>query len=113
MGKPENILIVGDDDGEGPMPMRHMTVKVIDFGFAKRLLDGVQIGAKVGTFVYTAPETLSGSPCDGKVDLWALGCVVYVMLSGQAPFAGNDCRRRILDGSFRLDGDPWPEVSED
>jgi len=106
--KPENILVVEDQDDQ------EMTVKLIDFGFGSRILEGVKLRAKVGTFVYSAPEILKGDACDEKIDLWALGCVLYVLLSGDSPFYGPDCQNRILEGRLDpMEGDHWDQISLD
>ncbi|CAE7208437.1 CPK1, partial [Symbiodinium sp. CCMP2456] len=103
--KPENILVVAEEGDE-------FTVKLIDFGFGSRILEGVKLRAKVGTFVYSAPEILRGDLCDEKIDLWALGCVLFVLLSGDFPFYGNDTQSQILSGKFELDH-KWSEVSSE
>ncbi|CAE7339366.1 CPK3 [Symbiodinium sp. CCMP2592] len=103
--KPENILVVAEEDDE-------FTVKLIDFGFGSRILEGVKLRAKVGTFVYSAPEILRGDLCDEKLDLWALGCVLFVLLSGDFPFYGNDTQGQILSGKFELD-QKWSGVSSE
>ncbi|CAK8998987.1 unnamed protein product [Durusdinium trenchii] len=105
--KPENILVVTEDDQEP-----EVTVKLIDFGFGSRILEGVKLRAKVGTFVYSAPEILKGQACDEKIDLWALGCVLFVLLSGDSPFYGTDCQASITKGSYEMDG-KWDQISED
>ncbi|CAK0876801.1 unnamed protein product [Prorocentrum cordatum] len=99
--KPENIM--GADD--------ELTVKLIDFGFGCRILSGVRLRAKVGSFLYNAPEVLAGEECDEKQDLWSLGCVLYVLLSGDMPFYGPDSKSRILGGSYSMEGDAWRGVS--
>lgn len=83
--KPANIMLLsraGDDD----------FVKVLDFGVAKSLNGGDQetqlthTGMLVGTVDYMAPEQIMGKPVDGRTDIYALGVVLYKMLSGKAPF---------------------------
>ncbi len=78
--KPENILVA---DG---------VAKVADFGLARsegrsRL---TQSGLIVGTVAYMAPEQVLGGTVDGRSDLYALGCVLYEVLTGRKPFEGDD-----------------------
>lgn len=80
--KPGNILI----DGKGQ-------VKVCDFGIA-RLVGAAQpqltaAGTMLGTSQYMAPEQVAGGPVDARTDLYALGCVLYTMLTGEPPFQGE------------------------
>jgi serine/threonine protein kinase len=84
--KPENILI----DGEG-------NALLTDFGIARELaalqLEDVtwtlsSMGLPVGTPEYMSPEQLRGEPADQRVDVYALGAVLYEMLTGQAPHEG-------------------------
>jgi serine/threonine-protein kinase len=84
--KPANVMLLsraGDDD----------FVKVLDFGVAKSYAahdqDELQLthtGMLVGTVDYMAPEQIMGKPVDGRADVYALGVVLYRMLSGTAPF---------------------------
>jgi len=70
------------------------TVKVVDFGIARlpaagqsNLTGTFQV---VGTSLYMAPELARGAPADARSDLYALGCLLYAMLTGAPPFTGDD-----------------------
>ena len=68
-----------------------ITVKLADFGIAK-LFGGVShtaLGHVVGTAEYMAPEQATGRPVDHRVDLYALGLVMYAMMTGSPPFRGT------------------------
>jgi eukaryotic-like serine/threonine-protein kinase len=67
------------------------TVKVLDFGIARRL-DGTtitQVASVVGTAAYMAPERALGQPGDARADIYSLGCLLYAMLTGSPPFGGE------------------------
>ena len=80
--KPQNILL--DPDGNAILT---------DFGIAKLLnvstASLTQSGVAIGTPTYMAPEQWQGLPVDGRTDIYALGVVLYQMLSGQLPFQGD------------------------
>ena len=76
--KPANILITGDAQ-----------VKITDFGIAKIESSTLtQVGAVIGTPSYMSPEQFKGEPVDGRSDLFAVGIVLYQMLTGVRPFSG-------------------------
>jgi serine/threonine-protein kinase len=80
--KPENIMIRNDDG----------VVKLLDFGIAKDLNAATNItraGTFVGTPAYSAPEQIRGGKIDGRTDIFALGVILYEMLSGEQAFAGQ------------------------
>jgi serine/threonine protein kinase/tetratricopeptide (TPR) repeat protein len=79
--KPENVLL---SEGQA---------LVADFGLARAVgaAGGEQLtktGLAVGTPAYMSPEQASGSQVDARTDVYALGCVLYEMLAGEAPFTG-------------------------
>ena len=96
-------------------------VKLLDFGLARPVIndqlataqDLTLPGKVVGTPAYMAPEQLSGQPTDARVDLFAVGVMLYEMITGKSPFAGagmidtmhailND-RPPVLTGSSTVD----------
>ena len=88
--KPANVMLVNRKDEED-------FVKVLDFGISKDLDDGANLHAAltrpnvaIGTPVYMAPEQAAGRPADAMTDVYAVGGLLYEMLSGQPPCAGDD-----------------------
>jgi DNA-binding beta-propeller fold protein YncE len=81
--KPANIMVVNDDQ-----------VKVTDFGIARVLRRGATLhtmtGTTVGTPLYMAPEQIEGAKVDGRADIYALGAVMYEMVTNRPPFTGGD-----------------------
>jgi len=104
--KPENIMY--DKDGE---------IKLIDFGLARRLhCNGItNLHSKAGTPCYMAPEVLKGT-YDEKCDMWALGVLLYVLVSGYLPFQGSNKQfiyKRIMNASFHFRHKEFEMVSEE
>ena len=98
--KPSNLMIMADG-----------TVKLTDFGVAKDL-DATALtspGKTVGTAAYMAPEQIRGTTqISHKIDLYALGCVFYQMLTGDLPFKGLNAAA-LMNGHLNL---PAPRASE-
>jgi serine/threonine-protein kinase len=81
--KPSNIMLTS-----------YGQTKVTDFGIVRALGgDGestmTQTGMVIGTASYLSPEQAQGNPVDARSDVYALGCVLFEMLTGQAPFTGD------------------------
>jgi eukaryotic-like serine/threonine-protein kinase len=76
--KPENVIIT-------PQGL----VKIVDFGVAKVAAAALtRTGGTMGTVAYMSPEQTRGAPVDGRTDIWALGVVLFEMLTGARPFRG-------------------------
>lgn len=79
--KPENVMVTSAGQ-----------VKVADFGLAMARGEArlTQEGAIVGTALYLAPELVTGTEADRRTDLYAIGAILYELLTGQPPFVGDD-----------------------
>ncbi|CAM9777421.1 unnamed protein product [Chrysoparadoxa australica] len=108
--KPENILLVSPDDD--------VDVKISDFGLAKRAnKEGLKTFC--GTPQYFAPEvlkrrnTVMGMGRYGKeADMWSLGVILYILLSGTHPFHESSLYEQIRQALFSFAGPEWSAVSE-
>lgn len=83
--KPGNILVTPDPDREfGERAL------LTDFGIARLALEGTDLtrtGEVIATVAYAAPEQFTGGPVDHRADVYALGCTLFVLLTGEKPFA--------------------------
>ena len=66
-----------------------MVCKVTDFGFAKAMDPDQKETLSLGTPLYMAPELAMRKPYDSKVDIWALGVIVHIILTGIPPHNGR------------------------
>nr|XP_032830760.1 death-associated protein kinase 2 isoform X1 [Petromyzon marinus] len=80
--KPENIMLL-----ENRAPKAH--VKIIDFGLAQSIVDGVEFRHIFGTPEFVAPEIVNYEPLGVQADMWSIGVMTYILLSGASPFLGD------------------------
>lgn len=86
--KPENVMVVnGDDNDDTPQ------LKIIDFGSAgsESTPDAKRPATLSGTRTYWSPEALEEQHMTAALDAWALGCILYILLSGRHPFDLMGC----------------------
>jgi serine/threonine protein kinase len=100
--KPANVLLSGDDGGDHAY--------ITDFGVARNVATEsglTQTGRFVGTLDYVAPEQISGGAIDARVDVYALGCLLFKLLTGEVPFPKDGDAARL----FAHLNDPPPAPS--
>jgi eukaryotic-like serine/threonine-protein kinase len=105
--KAQNVMVIARDGG--------FDVKLVDFGVAKLLLPEllgvsqvVTASTILGTPYYMAPEQILGQPVDARTDIYALGLLLYELLSGELPFRG-ETRVEVEEQHLAA---PPPRVSE-
>ena len=104
--KPENILFDSKSKGD---------IKLLDFGCGQHFGSDAsgKMHTMIGSAYYIAPEVLDGSYTE-KCDLWSVGVLVYILLSGCPPFDGNDeeIYAKVRIGTYKLTGKVWEMVSD-
>ncbi|KAF7241571.1 Death-associated protein kinase 3 [Varanus komodoensis] len=80
--KPENIMLLDKN-----IPIPH--IKLIDFGLAHEIEDGVEFKNIFGTPEFVAPEIVNYEPLGLAADMWSIGVITYILLSGASPFLGE------------------------
>lgn len=106
--KPSNIMLLDNSDD--------VTVKIVDYDLAKEDYSPQWVGQlPCGTTDYMAPEIVNEQKYTQAIDLWSLGCVLYIMLCGDVPFAGSDMqetRDKIAEGKVEFASGVWDKVSD-
>ncbi|XP_064603688.1 serine/threonine-protein kinase D3-like isoform X2 [Liolophura sinensis] len=104
--KPENVLL----SSESAFPQ----VKLCDFGFARIIGEKSFRRSVVGTPAYLAPEVLKSKGYNRSLDMWSVGVIIYVSLSGTFPFnEDEEISDQIQNAAFMYPTNPWREISQE
>jgi len=107
--KPENLLSAGEEEDE--------VVKIADFGFSKSFAgdDAEKLMTSCGSPGYVAPEILTAESYDKSVDMWSVGVIIYILLSGYPPFYADSAPalfKKIMDVKYDFDDSVWDDISD-
>ncbi|KAK6480081.1 myosin light chain kinase 3-like isoform X1 [Huso huso] len=103
--KPENILCVNHTGNQ---------IKIIDFGLARRYRPCDKLKVNFGTPEFLAPEVVNYDFVSFPTDMWSVGVITYMLLSGMSPFLGDndtDTMNNILHGNCEFDSGSFENVS--
>eukprot|EP00007_Cunea_sp_BSH-02190019_P005895 CAMPEP_0174243722 /NCGR_PEP_ID=MMETSP0417-20130205/32598_1 /TAXON_ID=242541 /ORGANISM="Mayorella sp, Strain BSH-02190019" /LENGTH=787 /DNA_ID=CAMNT_0015323291 /DNA_START=166 /DNA_END=2526 /DNA_ORIENTATION=+ len=103
--KPENILLKEKDK---------LDLKLADFGLSKIFDNVVQLQTACGSPGYVAPEILQEEPYGKPVDMWSVGVIAYILLSGYPPFASDNISKlfqMIMAADYSMPAEQWDQVS--
>uniref|UniRef100_A0A8C9SIR2 non-specific serine/threonine protein kinase n=2 Tax=Scleropages formosus TaxID=113540 RepID=A0A8C9SIR2_SCLFO len=106
--KPENIMLL---DKNVPLPR----IKLIDFGLAHKIEDGVEFKNIFGTPEFVAPEIVNYEPLGLAADMWSIGVITYILLSGASPFLGETKQETLANISavnYEFDEELFSHTSE-
>ncbi|KAM4598467.1 serine/threonine kinase 17a like [Polymixia lowei] len=87
--KPQNILLTS------ARPLGD--IRIVDFGLSRRMDHVKEVREILGTPEYVAPEILNYEPISTATDMWSIGVLTYVMLTGESPFLGDDKQETFLN----------------
>ncbi|XP_070276207.1 myosin light chain kinase 2, skeletal/cardiac muscle [Myotis yumanensis] len=105
--KPENILCVNNTG--------HL-VKIIDFGLARRYNPNEKMKVNFGTPEFLSPEVVNYDQISDKTDMWSMGVITYMLLSGLSPFLGDDdteTLNNVLAANWYFDEETFEAVSDE
>ena len=105
--KPENVLMTSDDE--------EADIRILDFGLSKILGPYEKCDEPYGTLTYCAPEIIIDEPYSKAVDLWSLGIMTYLMVSGKLPFNSEDeneiARQVVYDEPDYVRNPVWKNIT--
>eukprot|EP00751_Fragilariopsis_kerguelensis_P019148 CAMPEP_0170843550 /NCGR_PEP_ID=MMETSP0734-20130129/6330_1 /TAXON_ID=186038 /ORGANISM="Fragilariopsis kerguelensis, Strain L26-C5" /LENGTH=473 /DNA_ID=CAMNT_0011211751 /DNA_START=190 /DNA_END=1611 /DNA_ORIENTATION=+ len=106
--KPANLLMNNQEDDA--------SIKIADFGFAKRVRTPKSLSTQCGTPQYVAPEVLSGQLYDTQADMWSIGIIIFTLLVGHPPFENDNLNilvKLIQKGVVDFDPQLWKHHSKE
>ncbi|XP_016044407.2 death-associated protein kinase 3 [Erinaceus europaeus] len=106
--KPENIMLL---DKDVPNPR----IKLIDFGIAHKIEAGNEFKNIFGTPEFVAPEIVNYEPLGLEADMWSIGVITYILLSGASPFLGETKQETLTNISavnYDFDDEYFSSTSE-
>ncbi|KAI0989582.1 hypothetical protein GJ496_006645 [Pomphorhynchus laevis] len=104
--KPENIMIGHDQNN---------TIKIIDFGIAEFASEDRAVTTIYGTLDFVAPEIIQCKPVSTACDIWSIGVITYILLTGYSPFVGNnddETQNYIINCTYSLDDELFQDISK-
>ncbi|CAN1139840.1 Calcium and calcium/calmodulin-dependent serine/threonine-protein kinase [Linum perenne] len=104
--KPENCLFLNERDDSA--------LKIMDFGLSSVEEFTDPVVGLFGSIDYVSPEALSQGRVSSKSDMWSLGVILYILLSGYPPFIAQSNRQKqqmILAGDFSFDERSWKQIT--
>nr|XP_020510609.1 myosin light chain kinase, smooth muscle-like [Labrus bergylta]XP_020510610.1 myosin light chain kinase, smooth muscle-like [Labrus bergylta] len=104
--KPENIVCV---DTTGTQ------IKIIDFGLASKLEEGNPLRVMHGTPEFVAPEVINYEPVGLESDMWSIGVICFILLSGESPFQGNsdaETLAHVTAACYEFDQESFEDISD-
>ncbi|XP_026278007.2 death-associated protein kinase related [Frankliniella occidentalis] len=105
--KPENILCLTKTGNR---------IKIIDFGLARRYEPGKKLQVLFGTPEFVAPEVVNFDPIGFNTDMWSVGVICYVLLSGLSPFMGDtdiETMANVTVAKYDFDDEVFNDISDD
>ncbi|KAL6461367.1 hypothetical protein MHYP_G00295110 [Metynnis hypsauchen] len=105
--KPENILCVSNTGNQ---------IKIIDFGLARKYRPREKLKVNFGTPEFLAPEVVNYDFVSFPTDMWSVGVITYMLLSGLSPFLGEsdtETMNNILHANWDFDAEAFENVSEE
>ena len=93
-----------------------MNLKITDFGFAKCYDPQDGMNETLGSPLYMAPEIIKKQPYNCQVDIWALGVLTYIMLSGKPPFKGKTKEAilaQVVSKNINYSSEYWKNTSKE